>query len=347
MNKRLNYIDYAKGIGMFCVIWGHIYFNTPFHNIVYSFHIPLFFFLSGMNFSRSRYPSLSFFIKRKIKTLLIPYLKYSFFFWGIWAIISWFSGHTAHSIFYPFLQIFIAQGSDGFLVHDVPLWFIPCLFLVEFLYFPLSKLDKKAILTISVILAVISYLLICHIDFYDFTLLPWSLDVALASLVFYAVGNLVRSVYIVNAINGIKDINHILLYSLLLFLVCSFVGNQNGFVSMAHGTLGNNPLVFYLNAFVGIAAVILLCLYLSKLSESSTREYRVLNVIKWWGQNSFALMALHNPIKGALVTVVSMVSQLPKEVYYERFIYSFVFLVLTLLLSSLTIALAKRARCIS
>lgn len=63
MNKRLDWIDKAKGIGIILVVYGHVargIFNAgiPMNeksfgiidSVIYSFHMPLFFFLSGFFF---------------------------------------------------------------------------------------------------------------------------------------------------------------------------------------------------------------------------------------------------------------------------------------------------------
>ena len=47
---RIGWIDTAKGIGLLCVILGHL--SIPLVDAwVYFFHMPLFFFLSGVVFS--------------------------------------------------------------------------------------------------------------------------------------------------------------------------------------------------------------------------------------------------------------------------------------------------------
>lgn len=66
--KRDPNLDIMKGIGILLVIFAHIFHNS---GIIYQFHMPLFFILSGaaMTYSSSRYS-----FKKKFKTLLIPYL---------------------------------------------------------------------------------------------------------------------------------------------------------------------------------------------------------------------------------------------------------------------------------
>ena len=48
MNKRVEWIDLAKGLGMLLVILGHcVCFGGIMHNAIFAFHMPLFFILSG------------------------------------------------------------------------------------------------------------------------------------------------------------------------------------------------------------------------------------------------------------------------------------------------------------
>jgi fucose 4-O-acetylase-like acetyltransferase len=54
MKKRLIYIDRLKGFAIYLVVLGHIYQNmvvqgteTILFSLIYAFHMPLFFFLSG------------------------------------------------------------------------------------------------------------------------------------------------------------------------------------------------------------------------------------------------------------------------------------------------------------
>src|SRR5512144_3032083 len=75
MKKRLEYIDIAKGIGILLVVMGHNDFSlvSPFfYKFIYAFHMPLFFFLSGM-FFKAELPFLTV-LRRRFDTLLKPYL---------------------------------------------------------------------------------------------------------------------------------------------------------------------------------------------------------------------------------------------------------------------------------
>jgi fucose 4-O-acetylase-like acetyltransferase len=73
MDKRIEWIDLSKGIGMVLVILGHcVCFGGNIHNIVFSFHMPLFFILSGIVFGNNQ----KNFVLKKAKALLVPYVYF-------------------------------------------------------------------------------------------------------------------------------------------------------------------------------------------------------------------------------------------------------------------------------
>lgn len=64
--------DIAKGVGIILVVIGHAFKEYP--NCIYSFHMPLFFIISGY-FLSVREPVL-YFAKKKARVLLVPYFVY-------------------------------------------------------------------------------------------------------------------------------------------------------------------------------------------------------------------------------------------------------------------------------
>ena len=53
--NRYNYIDISKGIGILMVVWAHILLVGVSHSMIYAFHMPLFFFISGFLFNKEKY----------------------------------------------------------------------------------------------------------------------------------------------------------------------------------------------------------------------------------------------------------------------------------------------------
>ena len=76
---RKCYVDYVKAIGIILVVMGHINFansNFGIKEWIYAFHMPLFFFATGLVIKEAKLDK-NFFVK-KFKTLMIPY-----FIWGM------------------------------------------------------------------------------------------------------------------------------------------------------------------------------------------------------------------------------------------------------------------------
>ena len=69
-DNRVQFVDIAKGIAMICIILGHLG-NETINRVVFTFHVPIFFLITGYFTTDKR--SLSDFIKNKARTLIVPY----------------------------------------------------------------------------------------------------------------------------------------------------------------------------------------------------------------------------------------------------------------------------------
>lgn len=143
MKNRIHWVDYAKGIGILLVVYGHVILGLHDskvgmqglnyelqHLFIYSTHMPLFFFLSGLFASSWAERDGSLAIRQKIRNLLIPY-----FIWG-----------TIQGLI---MQIFSGQTNSGQGIADILLlpikpfaqfWFLYDLFFVFLLYYTLKHL---------------------------------------------------------------------------------------------------------------------------------------------------------------------------------------------------------------
>ena len=73
MNKHLYWIDFAKVIGLYLMVLGHDNMvSDDLRCYIYSFHMPLFFAISGL-FAKDYIRGISV-IKGSFKTLMIPYI---------------------------------------------------------------------------------------------------------------------------------------------------------------------------------------------------------------------------------------------------------------------------------
>ncbi len=329
--QRLDYIDIAKGIGILCVIWGHIV--TP-HNFsarfIYSFHMPLFFFLSGMFFNGGKYTSFLDFIKKRGRRLLVPYVIYSIVTWGIWVIFNRLTGNDTVNIWQPLLETVYARGSGQFLPHNSALWFIPCLFAVEIMYYFVSKLKRWLIIPVCFLVSGVSMTLE-HFYGYDYLyLLPWNLDAAMMALPFYAVGNVFSwKPELHNRLLDYTKKHTVISIAavMLLFAVVGVLTKLVGFVgsvSMGHSYYGNEY-IFHIRALMGSFAV---C-WLSVLVSQAKYIGKLKQGLKWFGENSLDVMCTHIPVKGVLIVAVAILLHTSNKMVTDNVIYALIVFVCT------------------
>lgn len=290
--NRLDYLDVAKGIGIILVVFAHVNYTKELLVLIYSFHMPLFFLISGMLFKRDRYPDFASFFKRRLKTLFLPY--------AIYALASIAVLYLAERAYAP-LELFDVSASQyiGYLsqilisnwsgVHvNSPLWFIPCLLLVEALYFFISKLKTRAIIPICILLACCGWFMESEMLPFDNTALPWSMDSALFALSFYATGNL-SAPFVKERIQRVKASEHKTKICILAVLACAVVwlplAVMNGKITLGSKVL-NNGILLYVNGILGS----LIVLAISVILEKS-------RFLLYCGRNSFDIMASHYLIR--------------------------------------------------
>ena len=168
-NKRLAWIDYAKGIAIFLVIYHHAFlgllaaglpvnkFLINLNMAVYSFRVPLFFILSGLFISQGlKKRGLEKYLKYRGKILLYPYL--------LWAILQVSFGFFFRSYsnfpWGPKLFLFILYEPK----YTGQLWYLLALFNASAIY---SLLTVKCRLkkTHHLLLGLVLYLLAPALSF--------------------------------------------------------------------------------------------------------------------------------------------------------------------------------------
>ena len=143
---RMKWIDTTKGIAIIFVVIGHVvssyhssgmYIDSPLfqfsHDFAYSFHMPLFMLLSGLLFSYSHITDKSASIKQKILNYGIPYVFFSFLWWGFKMILA-SHANTALSF------------DDLFRIPLYPIsfmWYIYALLWMQIIQIALENLGRK------------------------------------------------------------------------------------------------------------------------------------------------------------------------------------------------------------
>ncbi|MCO5381610.1 MAG: acyltransferase family protein [Methanosarcina barkeri] len=75
---RLHWIDALKGIGIMLVVFAHHSLPVALDTYIFSFHMPLFFFISGFLFDFGKYTgSATNFVKGRLRSLIVPYFCFA------------------------------------------------------------------------------------------------------------------------------------------------------------------------------------------------------------------------------------------------------------------------------
>jgi len=302
MKGRVKWVDIAKGIAVSLVVYGHFGTSEAAKSVIYAFHIPLFFFLSGLFFSFDKFPSYKLFLKKRSVQLLIPYLFFNFITYLLWLFIGRKFGSDISSNIHPLKPILgILYGNASNLPHNVPLWFLTCLFSVENLYFFIFRKTRKQqhffLLLIIVAIAFINYKL-NHVF-----RLPWGIDIALSMLLFYGLGVNLKSEFLE------KNRNKASLSGLLIisFFVVLIIARLNGKIEVSDNYFGNY-IYFVLGALAGIIFIVSLSMLIAQVKL----KYSLLSFL---GRNSLIIFGLHLYAGSFVKTISAFVFHLPLSIY--------------------------------
>lgn len=319
-SKRIKYLDIARAIGIIFVIIGHISQNEMITSIIYSFHMPLFFILSGYLYSKGN-------IKSKVKRILIPYFVFSIISYLYWLCIERnFRGQDGNEITL-FLNIFIARaGSENYLFNAV-MWFLPCLLVTQLIYSGVDKIIKNKYLktVIIVLFSLVGYVL----SKIEIVRLPFALDVSFMALLFYFLGHCLKCVE--DKYKLFKRINNSLKNKIItsIFLVVLFICLIglvliNGPINMNEMKY-NSYILSVLNACIGSTIILMI----SVLINSN-------KFLEFVGKNTLTIMCIHEPIKRVLIYVLAKILKV-NQVSLRTNIFSILFISLTLLIICLII----------
>ena len=185
---RLRWVDDCKGICIVLVVYGHVVGGlvaagtvlegTAFErgrNWVYLFHMPAFFFLSGLFASRALGRPLKAVLSTRLKTLAYPYVLWT----GIYLLVQMVMARYANNAPDTARALRFLWEPYGY-----GLWFLYSLFLISILFhlLLLARLPKAAVLLLAVGLYVAA-------AFNVFGFWP-ILNTAMLNFIFYALGGL-------------------------------------------------------------------------------------------------------------------------------------------------------------
>ncbi|WP_158847890.1 acyltransferase family protein [Algibacter sp. L1A34] len=292
--KRIYYIDIAKSIGITLVVFGHTYNKHDFlYNFIYSFHMPLFFLLSGMFSKNLKKHSIKPLLIKRFNNLILPYLFFYILTYLYWVFIESKFRPGASDIYETWYSPIIGVFYGGH--YNTPLWFIPCLLSIEIMNFYVQKFKNFIVQLILVFLffTIGFYVLqLIHLGF-D---LPFQLFKASISLLFFYFGKYFMKLNLLRFFQ--KGILLILMIIIYTSFILDYIPNTHLLPSY------NTNLIYILIAFFTIA---MLLLFVDLVAYKMNMYWS--NTLSFFGINSLVILCIHDPIKRVIIFTYSVVSE--------------------------------------
>ncbi len=274
--NRIAWIDMAKGYGMLAVIIAHIC-SGPLHGWIYTFHMPLFFFLSGYVFSNN--DKFNVFINKKAQSLLIPYFSLGIPMVVFKVLYSLYQKTFTIDLTVEIIKNFIFQKRLW------TLWYIACLFFLNIIFCFITKFAKNNISKAVIVVGMAFIGLLYYRSGGE--PLPWNIDVCFTAVPFFFGGYILKQYT-----DKMEKILSKKSVSFVLFIAFGLMNAVFGYLNIRTTGKGlemfnseyANPIFTYISAFAGIFAVILFS------------KFFTVKPIKYIGKNSLIYYAWHQTI---------------------------------------------------
>lgn len=277
-NKQFNIL---KGIGIILVVIGHTQGITFTWYQVYSFHIALFFFISGYFYNSFYENNQMLLLKKRIKSLIVPYFSYNLLYALIYCLLNNWEIGVPVTLYSFFIQPFLNGGQYPLFTAG---WFIITLFAVQFVFINIFILLKKFTNIIYVHITVMFLLSILgtYLSNQGFTNGWWLMTIRiLFGMFFYYLGIFYKEQLEHKNIFTTKK-----LFLFFIFQVCLVIKYVDTTYYLANGVFNGRQ---FLPIFISISGIYFY-LFVSKALSNLLQDNDLLIII---GKNSLHILSNH------------------------------------------------------
>lgn len=266
---------------------GHCGINFIHQFPVYSFHMPLFIFISGYFFHAYDFRT---FLTKKVKHLLVPFLLWNAFYWSFihWLFVNGLTqiGHyqTVQNFFWNSLVCAWPTAFTG------PSWFVIILFWTQLLYWFIHKAARENMFLVGAF-CFAAYLLSLYLTFHGYS--HWlndagfGLERTLFFLLFYFAGNVYRIYIETKQLFSLKRcLRKILLCFLINWVTIHFITPQITY----NIHLMYYPIQSYWLPIITACTGICLYMQFAEIIINKVKKHPVLDFI---GRHTYSVMTHH------------------------------------------------------
>jgi fucose 4-O-acetylase-like acetyltransferase len=185
-DENIYFINVAKTLAIFLMVLAHLAIPNQQQSFINSFHMPLFFIITGYLISVDT-KSFKFFLIKKLRTLLLPYAVFAIVSFIFWYFIGRNYGDDALIEKNPtdyLWGILLAIPTKEYLGFNFPIWYLPSFFCAEILFYWIKRIFKKYSLVIILLFVGLGIFL----NEIDFVRLPFAIDVSFFTILFFQIG---------------------------------------------------------------------------------------------------------------------------------------------------------------
>lgn len=223
-HKRIEYLDILKGIGILFVILGHTYMGGFIGTFIFSFHMPLFFLISGYCFKNIEFKEL---IRKNIKGLIVPYV-FTCLLVIVWSCINLVVFENNKSLSIEIWKLLLASiygsGSGNIIGYTFGIssigavWFLLALFNCKIFLWAILKIKKHYMqVFVIVIMSIVGF------TTSKYVWLPFDISASMVIIVFVYLGYIIKEFNILE-----KDVTIFLkIVMLLIWIFCIKFGGMS------------------------------------------------------------------------------------------------------------------------
>lgn len=256
--NRILWVDTVKALGMFFIVLGH--FFPPYISAwIYTFNVPLFFFMSG--FLAKKEDNWKVFWRKNFNGLIVPFLLLSILINLPYIFSNVSDGHRLFSLLTGIIFGFHSiDGMNGCL----NMWFVYCLLVVKVVFQLSSKTRWLGVVTI---LCVVGMMLYHYCGFH----IKWAVSNVLYAYPYFVLGYWFKAKNIVNVITkNLHDWRWNCSVS-IASVATAFIASYNGIAYTYEGGVGKSLIIMVFCSLINILAMIRLSYAFQSFKEQDIR----------------------------------------------------------------------------
>jgi len=269
LGKRYKYLDYARGIAIIFVMYCHYFYEkTFFKNWIYTFHIPLFFIITGIIIGKKDDNGV-YNVRKDFRNLMIPYYIMGTISVAALILLNIINEiHWSTDLVYNIKSLALFNGIKA-------LWFLPCLFFAKLFYFNIKQSvnDTRKLSFVIILVSIFSFVKLDFISIFFYNILR---RVFIATT-FLFIGEFLSVRIQKEKINIFK----IIILFLLTLIMTKIMGNMDLYYVNLKDYFG-----YFLSAITGSMFILLICKYI----EDKKINIKLLEYI---GKNTLIILGTH------------------------------------------------------